>query len=517
MMSKAQALQTQPRSEARLQSSTASSPPLSSAGRSNNSLLREDKLAAARKRLEKYQMDKKTKPSAAPVEVKEDDKSGLIPVPPSIPNPNDQKEAVLSPRVTRRTSQVSEEQSLKAELQELREKFEQEKKEIVAKHEEQLAELRLKLKQRSADNITFDEYQKVKRNYEQLESVQVERERKIEQLISDKDSLIEELQETKNALASSMNSRQSQDHLLKELNSLKESFNAKAQENDELSSIVDGLKQENIQLKAYIQDSMSSIQKSTDLESQAKESKNLLAARNEELRVLKVENYALVEQLNELRKHVVNLTNNNAILQDEYHDLKRKYNSVHKSTESVQSSTESISKDELIERLDFAVKQRDDFKAQLSDLSTKYQDIILQFEKVSHLNEQLQMELQTVPAYIEKYHEERKTLRAKALQKDRLVEKLVKQHEILLAKYQYLLSTLKSDSVDDNGETVAEIRKSRDLVDVAVEILEEQNQIGISTPNGIVRSSALRRLSAVTNGTILFPPCEDCLTDLVEV
>jgi chromosome segregation ATPase len=345
----------------------------------------------------------------------------------------------------------------------------------------------------------------------------VERERKIEQLISDKDSLIEELQETKNALASSMNSGQSQDHLLKELNSLKESFNAKAQENDELSSIVNGLKQENIQLKAYIQDSMSSIQKSTDLESQAKESKNLLAARNEELRVLKVENYALVEQLNELRKHVVNLTNNNAILQDEYHDLKRKYNSVHKSTESVQSSTESISKDELIERLDFAVKQRDDFKAQLSDLSTKYQDIILQFEKVSHLNEQLQMELQTVPAYIEKYHEERKTLRAKALQKDRLVEKLVKQHEILLAKYQYLLSTLKSDSVDDNGETVAEIRKSRDLVDVAVEILEEQNQIGISTPNGIVRSSALRRLSAVTNGTILFPPCEDCLTDLVEV
>jgi hypothetical protein len=136
---------------------------------------------------------------------------------------------------------------------------------------------------------------------------------------------------------------------------------------------------------------------------------------------------------------------------------------------------------------------------------------------------------------IERYHEERKLLRAKSLQKDRLVQQLVKRYDHLIRNYQRLYHVVSeiskkdphrleaSRSEDENEEAnqgIAEslkesLKTAIGMVDDAETILNDKY---LTFTEDLPPYRARRRVSYDDKDvSLLFPPCQDCRTDLIEV
>jgi DNA repair exonuclease SbcCD ATPase subunit len=332
--------------------------------------------------------------------------------------------------------------------------------------------------------------------------------------------------------------------LTQQLEELSEKYQQSSTESDRLKSVSNEATSLNSELAASRQEAVAFKQK--------------LNQKNQEFASIQQENRSLFEQLEELREHVVNLTNKNALIVDDLESSRRKalylekkleehkhehhdhsghghshahhnheghnhedhshehhghdnhdhghaeHDHSHEHGSHKSENVQSNLNDNLVQKLE---QEKNSLQEKLQNSMQEYAQLRYQLERVTHLNEQLLMEAETVPQYIEKYHEERRVLKAKSLQKDRLIQKLVSQHQELLKSMTRVKTKEENSKAIDSGV---------DLIRTAVDVMNEENEQLQQLDS---RIQMLHRLSIPVPGgdAIFFVACKDCRSDLIEL
>ena len=157
----------------------------------------------------------------------------------------------------------------------------------------------------------------------------------------------------------------------------------------------------------------------------------------------------------------------------------------------------------------------------ITNLQSDNAKLKTQVDKLSHLTEQLQMELETVPEYIERYHQERKYLKEKTREKDGLIHRMVGQYNEVLRMLDMYARTTKRQGGDSSSsrsslaDIAGAIQATEHIHREAMEFLTSNESLisAGESSSPMATESAVPIMIPVTQ----FPACPSCQAQSIQI
>ena len=166
------------------------------------------------------------------------------------------------------------------------------------------------------------------------------------------------------------------------------------------------------------------------------------------------ENVDLLSQLEELRRRVVEVMDEKAQWLDQVDTLKRRLShpppspSTAPAVASIDEHQQPPVKEDSAER----EEERKELMLQLNELQAERARLKQQIDQIQFMNEQLIMESETIPDYIEKYHQERQLLKQKAAEKDKVILHMAREYAGILKSLEELRSVMAISAQQQKAE-----------------------------------------------------------------
>lgn len=168
------------------------------------------------------------------------------------------------------------------------------------------------------------------------------------------------------------------------------------------------------------------------------------------------QNLDLLGQLEEARGRIVEVMNEKVKWTNDLDDAVVEHRRQSKQVEDLKKSLQELNKDtsgsfDGSNEIDELNRINGELKQQISELQSKVASIELHSEKVQQLNDRLMMEAETIPDYIERYHQERQILRTKSSEKDKVIKHMAYEYQTIVQSLKQIKNHLDDHPLGDNS------------------------------------------------------------------